>query len=398
MENEISRLIGNEPLSLLVERVLERAMAIQSIPAPTFDEKLRGEFVQKCFADEGLAEVAKDEAGNVYARIPGADQSVRPVVVSAHLDTVFSLDADLSLRRQGDKLYGPGIGDNSLGLAGLFGLLWALRLRGQAGEAAIRLPGDVWLVATIGEEGLGDLRGMRLVVDRFGAAPLAYLVLEGTTIGNIYNQGLAIQRYRLAVHTPGGHSWKDYGSPSAIHELAALVTRLAALPLPVQPRTTLNVGMIAGGTSVNTIASQAHLELDLRSEGEAALDDLVRRVKELAFSAARPDVQVELELIGQRPAGHIPASHALVCTARRCLAAQGLEANIMSGSTDANIPLSRGLPAICLGLSTGEGAHTLNEYIDIPPLRRGLSVLACLVEAIFQDLESGGSHRRNRTR
>ena len=227
---------------------------------------------------------------------------------------------------------------------------------------------------------------MRAVVDRFGEAVCAYLILEGMALGQIYHRGLGVQRYRITVSTSGGHSWVDYGKPSAIHELGNLVTRLTALSVPSQPRSSLNVGVIAGGTSINTIAAEAHLELDLRSENSAALNQLVHQVETLVGAANRPDVAVTLELIGRRPAGKLPSTDPLVRLAKRCLLAQGLQPNLTIGSTDANIPLSRGLPAICVGLSTGYGAHTFNEYINVGPLFQGLAQLVAVVEGIFQEL------------
>ncbi|MFM8322101.1 MAG: M20/M25/M40 family metallo-hydrolase [Chloroflexota bacterium] len=360
----------------LVARVLDIAVAIQQVPAPPFAEGQRSAFVRQRFEAEGLNEVTVDELGNVYACLPGGG-AARPVVVSAHLDTVFPFDVDLRVRREADKIFGPGIGDNSLGLAGLFGLLWQLHRRSDP------LPGDVWLVANVGEEGLGDLRGMKAVVERFDRDISAYVILEGLALGQVYHRALGVQRYRITARTEGGHSWVDYGRPSAVHELAALVTRLAALSVPSNPRSSLNVGVIAGGTSINTIAAEAHLELDLRSENEDALQELVRRVAALVVAAGTPEVAFSLELIGRRPAGRLPAEDRLVRLAQECLRRQGLEPNLTIGSTDANIPLSRGLPAVCVGMSTGGGAHTVNEYIHTAPLSRGLAQLAALVEGIF---------------
>ena len=400
----------------LLHRVLERAIEIQQIPAPPFGEAQRAAFVLAQFQAEGLLDVSSDELGNVYGRFsvgelpdgkfPGAKgrgahagaplpprpasrpgaRAAAPLVISAHLDTVFPLDTDLSVRRQPERIYGPGIGDNSLGVAGLFGLLWALRSLPEHAEIDEHPIGELWLVANVGEEGLGDLRGMRGVVRRFGAQPLAYIILEGMAFGQVYHRALGVQRYRITVQTVGGHSWVDYGRPSAIHELSALVTRLTALPLPTQPRTTLNVGLISGGSGINVIAAQASLELDLRSEGSRALQDLIRRVEALCQTANRPGVQVTWEVIGQRPAGKIAVTHPLVQLAKKCVLAQGLEPNLTVGSTDANIPLSLGLPAITIGLSTGYGAHTQGEYINTAPLAQGLAQLVDVVQAVFQEL------------
>ncbi len=366
----------------LTARVLDLAVNLQQIPAPPFGEEQRAAFVRERFQVEGLQHVSIDETGNVYGCLPGLDER-SPLVVSAHLDTVFPFDTDLQVRRESDKIFGPGIGDNSLGLAGLFGLLWALRLR--AGGRP-ELPGDVWLVANVGEEGLGDLRGMRAVVDRFGEEPLAYLILEGMALGQIYHRALGVQRYRIMVRTLGGHSWVDYGRPSAIHELARLIQALTEVPVPSKPRSSLNVGVISGGTSVNTIAPDAHLELDLRSEGASALAGLVRQVEQIVKEAEGPGVKVAQELIGQRPAGKLAASHPLVRIAKRALQRQGIQPNLTIGSTDANVPLSRGLPAVTVGISTGFGAHTSNEYVHTQPVGQGLGQLVDLVDGAFEEM------------
>jgi tripeptide aminopeptidase len=360
-------------------RLLDLAIAIQQIPAPTFHEAERAAFVRTRFAEEGLQDVEIDSVGNVYARLgslqsqPSASAEQKPLILSAHLDTVFPGNVDLSVRREPERILAPGIGDNSLGVAGLFALLWELRERG------LSLPGDLWLVANVCEEGLGNLRGMQALVDRFGSAPAAYIVVEGMALGQIYQRGLGVQRYRLSVHTAGGHSWIDYGQPSAIHELSALSTRLIALEMPRQPRTTLNVGILSGGSSVNTIAAEAMLELDLRSESTATLEGVVRQVKQIVSSVQKPGVRIELEAIGERPAGELPAEHRLVKLAQDCLRGVGIEANLSIGSTDANLPLSLGFPSITIGLTTGGKAHSVHEYMNIAPLEKGVEQLVRLV-------------------
>lgn len=364
-------------MKAIPERVLDLAIQIQRIPAPTFHEAQRASFVRELFLTEQLLDIEKDQLSNVYARLPGTGGG-RPLVVSAHSDTVFPAGTDLSIRRAGQRLYGPGIGDNSLGLAGLFGLIWMLR------QKNIALPGDLWLVANVGEEGLGDLCGMRAVVDRFGEAPLGYLILEGMALGQIFHRALGVQRYRISAQTQGGHSWADYGRPSAITELAAIVGKLNEIPLPNIPRTTLNVGVIEGGFSVNTIAATASLELDLRSEESEALQTLAERVEALVVQANRPEVRVKAEIIGQRPAGKISKQHAFTQLAVQALTAQKLEPQFMIGSTDANIPLSRKLPAITIGLTVGNGAHTLDEYILTDLLEKGMDQLYKIVLGAYQ--------------
>lgn len=359
-----------------VEELLELAIRIQQVPAPTFDEQARSAFVLERLKSEGLLDVSSDTIGNVYARLPGKGQA-RPLIVSAHLDTVFPSGTALDCHREPDRLYGPGIGDNSLGVAALFGLLWGLR------EHKSELPGDLWLVANVGEEGLGNLRGMLAMVERFDAGVTGYLVLEGTALAHIYHRAIAVQRYRVTVRTAGGHSWSDYGQPSAIHELARIVTQITSLPLPASPRSSLNVGVISGGTGVNVVAPEAKLELDIRSEGSEALEALLQRVKAIVLSANRDGVSSIMDLIGHRPAGRMSEDHPLVRLAEQCLAEQGLKASFTSGSTDANIPLSRGYPALVLGVTTGGGAHTVQEYIDVPPIKKGMAQIVSFVERAF---------------
>ncbi|MDP2975265.1 MAG: M20/M25/M40 family metallo-hydrolase [Anaerolineales bacterium] len=405
----------------LTARLLDLAIAIQQIPAPTFHERQRAEFVHRQFLKEELSDVEIDATGNVYARLPGPSTSLpglaaspswptgqgagraapfgaapwpgrqpvladrpggrqgNPLVVSAHLDTVFPENTELRVFREEGRISGPGIGDNAIGVAGLLGLVWALRERG------LPLAGDLWLVADVCEEGLGDLRGMQAVVDRFGDGPRAYLVLEGMALGQVYHRALGVRRYRISIKTAGGHSWADYGQPSAIHELTSLAAQITSLELPAEPRTTLNVGKINGGTSVNTIAARATLELDLRSESPQILLGVSRQVEALARGMERAGVAVGVEIIGQRLAGEIPAGHPLVQAAQECLRKQGVQPNLTIGSTDANIPLSRGYPAVAIGLTSGSGAHTLHEYINIKPLEQGMEQLVGLVRRLGEE-------------
>jgi acetylornithine deacetylase/succinyl-diaminopimelate desuccinylase-like protein len=356
----------------MTDALLELAIAIQQVAAPTFAEKERANFVQAKFIEEGLQDVSQDEAGNVYARMAGTGSGA-PLVAVAHLDTVFPIETRLEVRRETGKVHGPGLGDNSMGVAALFGLVWLIRQR------KIELGGDLWLVADVGEEGLGDLRGMRGVVERFGANVQGYLIVEGLALGHVYHSAIGVRRYRVTARTAGGHSWSDYGQPSAVHELARLVTQLTALHVPVQPRTTLNVGVIAGGTTVNTLAEEAWFELDLRSENVDTLAVLATQVEKLIASANRPSVSVEGRVTSQRPAGEISPNHPLVQLGLNCLLQQGISGNLTSGSTDANIPLSRGYPAVVLGVTTGGGAHTKKEYILTEPIEQGMNQLVCFV-------------------
>ncbi|MBI5841532.1 MAG: M20/M25/M40 family metallo-hydrolase [Chloroflexi bacterium] len=366
----------------LPSRLTDLAIQIQQIAAPTFAEGPRGEFVRGLFQQEGLKDVSMDSIGNVYARLPSSNSSMAgrlrtrkntPLIVSAHLDTVFPEKISLQVRKEAGKIYGAGIGDNSLGVAALFGIVWSLR------QQKIELKHDLWLVANVGEEGLGDLRGMRGVVERFGKDVIGYLILEGLALGHIYHRAVGVRRYRIRVQTEGGHSWSDYGRPSAVHELAALVTQLSAMRLPREPRTTMNVGTISGGTGINVLASEAICELDMRSEDPSVLAKVVAQAEDLIHAVNCEEVKVTAEVIGQRPAGEIPVDHPLVQLGTKCISEQGVTPVLTSGSTDANAPLSKGIPAVVLGITTGGGAHTTHEYIDVEPVGKGMESVVMFV-------------------
>ncbi len=372
-----------------IQRIIDLAIEIQQIPAPTFNESKRAEFVREVFEREGLSNVSIDDVGNVYGLLPSPNKlnaKSQPLIISAHTDTVFPLEMDLKVRREAEKVYGIGIGDNSLGVAGLVGLIWMLRERHFVSATAplsANGGGDIWFVANVCEEGLGDLRGMKAVVDRFGADVHAYLVLEGMALGHVYHRAVGVKRYRVTVKTRGGHSWSDYGQLSAIHELSKLVVQLSSMELPKEPRTTMNVGKISGGTSINVIAAEAWLELDLRSEGQEALAKLVSDTEKLIREAGKPGLSVEAEVIGQRPAGELSPDHPLIQLAVDCLHEQGLDAALTTGSTDANIPLSKNYPALVLGISTGSGAHTKDEYINTSPVEKGMEQLVRFVRGVI---------------
>lgn len=360
----------------LSTRVLDLAIQIQQIPAPTFSETKRGEFVRNLFQAEGLKDVSIDTLGNVFARLPGVNQKTKALVISAHLDTVFPANANLQVRQEAGKVFGPGIGDNSIGVAALFGILWRLREKNSS------LPHDIWFAANVGEEGAGNLRGMRGVAERFGRDVIGYLVLEGLAFGHVYHSAIGVRRYLISAKTRGGHSWSDYGQPSAVHELAALVTQLTSIRLPSKPRTTMNVGTLHGGIGVNVVAAEAKCDLDLRSEDPQTLSKVVAQVEGVITGWDHEGVKIMAEITGERPAGKIPANHGMVQLAVSCLREQGTEAVLTSGSTDANIPLSQDIPAVVMGITTGGGAHTLGEYIDVEPIEKGMESLTRFVETV----------------
>lgn len=351
--------------------VIDRAIAIQQIAAPTFEERERAEYIAREFNALGLKDVEIDGLGNVFARRPGGPTT--PVLVTAHIDTVFPRGTDLTIERTPGCVAGPGIGDNSLGVAGLFAIVESLN------AASVDTPGDLWLAANVGEEGLGDLRGMRRVVERLGHRVRATIVIEGMAYGHIYHQAIGVHRLRITASTEGGHSWHDYGRPSAVHGLVQLAAQITMLSVPVCPKTTFNIGQISGGTSVNTIAREASLELDLRSEDPNVLADLVGQVVNLIEAANAPALAVTHTVTSQRPPGSIPIDHPLIQLAAESLRTLGTEPVYERGSTDANIPLSLGLPALVIGLCKGSNAHRPDEYIETDMLEHGLKQLMTVV-------------------
>ncbi len=360
-------------------RFLDWIGTIQQIPAPTFHEGQRAAYIQFEFVRLGISEVIQDDSGNVLARWPGGN--AKPLVISAHLDTVHSSAAPLPLERTDVRLTGPGVADNSTSLAAL------LILAEKFAAENIHHPGDIWLAANVCEEGLGNLAGMQALVNRFQGEVQAYLILEGLGLGQVCHRGLGVMRYRITAETAGGHSWVDYGTPSAIHELVKVMADLTELTPSRRPRSSLNIGIIQGGTSVNTIAPQAHFDLDLRAEDQNALSRLDDRVRRMVQAQEKPGVHFTLEIIGNRPAGEISAGHPLVKLAANILQSLVIPVTLEIGSTDANFPLSRGFPAICIGLTRGGFPHTLRETIEIEPLKLGLEQLWSFINRIWQPEE-----------
>jgi len=367
-----------KPISLaFVDEIIEVACTIQQIAAPTFYEDRRAKFISEKWQTAGLKDVSIDETGNVWGCLSG--QSKNAIVVAAHLDTVHPDQNLPPLEKKPGRISGPGIGDNALGVASLFALV------GLYQQGKLKLKGDLWLVGTVGEEGLGNLKGMQAVVEHFSNPPLAYIIVEGIGLGKLFTRALGVVRYRISIQTPGGHSWANYGIPSANLELADLINSLAKIPMPQKPRTTLNVGVMQGGSSINTISCKAWLDLDLRSEDPFTLAKLAERVNDLVRGQNHPDVTTSIEKIGQRPAGELPANHSLIRIAQSCLRELRIPPVLEIASTDANIPLNRGLPAIGIGITTGGNVHTYAEYFDIEPVHLGLQQLQSLVERIWDE-------------
>lgn len=369
------------------QQVIQTAVAIQQIPAPTFDEQRRAEHVRDRFIAAGLHDVSSDALHNAVGRWPGADPTRPALLVAAHTDTVFPATTDLTVREAGGRLYGPGLGDNSLGVAAL------ITLAELFAAHDIHPPADIWFAANSREEGLGNLDGIRAIWNTLGARLGAAIVIEGMALGRVYHAGIAVRRLRIVCRAPGGHSWLHFGQPSAVHGLIELGARILALTLPREPRTTFNIGLIHGGHSVNSLACEAELYLDLRSEDPACLQTLERAVRECIDAAGQaPLLTFTTTVVGDRPAGQIDPTHPLVQMAGAALDLAGIPALYERGSTDANALLANGLPTVTVGVSRGAHSHRQDEYIETAPVASGLWQLALLVlSAAEWDFQRGPS-------
>ncbi len=351
-------------------RFTAELVRICEIPAPPFKEQERGRYFAARFVELGLADVHTDSEGNVIGFYRG--QSEQPLLVmSAHLDTVFPEGTDVRVRRTGSRLCAPGIADDAAGLAALIGLIQALN------AAEIELRGTIAFVATVGEEGEGDLRGVRHLFSegRVAGRVSAFVSFDGTGVEFITHQALGSRRYRVTLTGPGGHSWGDFGVVNPAHALGRVIARLADYPAPVEPRTTYNIGRIEGGESVNVIPQSASMYVDLRSTSETELSRLedfllaaINRAvvdENAARAASGKKLQVELTIIGNRPSGETSRDALLVRTAIEASRAMGVNPILNRASTDSNIPISLGIPAITLGAGgVSNDSHRLSEWYD----------------------------------
>lgn len=339
---------------------------VSEIAAPTGDESRRGEWIARRFAALGLRDVHRDAAGNVVGW-RGQESDIAPVVVCAHLDTVFPSDTALRVRADGPRLIGPGIGDNGRGLAAM------LALAEEIDGRNVRTARPIQFVATTGEEGVGDLRGMKHLFA--GATASAVIALDGAGDERIVHRALGSRRYRITFVGTGGHSWAAYGVPNAVHAAGIATMRIAALELPRCPRTTLSVCRIGGGLSVNSIPPDSWLEVDLRSTSQSVIARIDQEIRAVVGAAAEEEntrraqgtapLGARIEVIGDRPCGETGAEHPLVELAMDATRRIGREAELTTASTDANVPISRGIPAIAIGAGgRGGEAHTASEWFD----------------------------------
>jgi acetylornithine deacetylase/succinyl-diaminopimelate desuccinylase-like protein len=342
----------------LDEATLEAQIELSEIPAPPFQEAARGARMAELFAAAGL-QVFTDAVGNVIGGRPrGGDGA--PLVVSAHLDTVFAAETDVRVRRDGDFLVGPGISDDARGLATLLTLARVLEAEAVDTEHPVRF------VATVGEEGIGDLRGVKHLFGSAGSCRNAhgFISLDGAGIERIVTRGLGSRRYRITASGPGGHSWVDWGTPNPLHALMGLGAALADLELAADPLTTLTVARSGGGTSINAIPQSSWIEIDTRCKDPAPLEELEGRIRAEARERARTTgVEIDVQVVGDRPAGRTAPESALVRAAMEATRAVGREPRLALSSTDANVPMQQGIPALTIGCGGEAGlAHTTDEW------------------------------------
>lgn len=378
-------LLDWQGLQSLADWVIEQAITVQQIPAPTFQEAERANYVAQCFEQLNLADISIDEMDNAYGRMVGHNSTTPALMVSAHTDTVFAAKTDLTLRRAEETIHAPGLGDNSMGVAGLLGLIHYLRQNNVTPEC------DIWFVATTREEGLGDLGGMRAAFNRLKPKIGAVINLEGLAFGHVYHAGIAVRRLNIIAKGNGGHSWLHFGRPSAVHAIVKLAAQIAAIRPSSTPRTTFNIGMINGGEAINAIATDADLWLDMRSEDRHALNKIESIVRSHVDALANSELRFSVEVVGDRPAGYLDPNHALVKGALAALEVVGINGALETGSTDANIPLSEDCPAVTVGITRGGHAHRLDEYIEKAPVALGMKQLISFTVA-------AAKHQANNTK
>src|SRR5271165_7110242 len=393
VQQEVARLAASPEvrsafnwLRLQEPQLAQWQMEMARIPAPPFGESARAAWLTERFREVGLDDVRIDDVGNVFGMHPGFmgyGFGRRYVALSAHIDTVFPANTPLNIRQQGSRIYGPGVSDNGAGVAALLGIAALLR------SVRVRHALPFVFIGNVGEEGEGDLRGMRHIFStpRWKDSIAYSLVLDGAGADTIVAEALGSRRFEVIVRGPGGHSWSDFGTPNPILALGRAIEMLSQTPVPVTPKTTFNVGVIRGGTSVNSIPESASMRVDLRSTSMAEIDRLERALRAALEQAIGAEnraaaqhgtrkaqvLQSEVVEIGNRPAGELAPNARLLQVIRAVDAQLRNTAQVQRASTDANIPLSLGREAIAIGGGgSGGGAHTLQEWFDCNGRELGL--------------------------
>ena len=355
-------------------RIVDEGIKLTEIPAPPFKEEVRAKEFEKMIKAAGLSDVKVDEEGNVLALRKGTKGDGKVVVVSAHLDTVFPPGTDVKVKRQGTKLFAPGVGDDTMSLAVLLGFVRAMQ------AANIKTRDDILFVATVGEEGPGDLRGVRHLFTKgqYKDKIKSFFSLESGSVSGITNGGVGSKRYRVTFSGPGGHSFGAFGLVNPMFALGQAASEFSRIQVATAPKTTYSIGLIGGGTSVNSIPLDAWMEVDMRSESLPDLKRVEDRMLKIVKDAAEGEnfarstkegaIKVEAKLIGDRPAGNTDAKSELVQIAKSAIEAGGYKVTYGWSSTDSNLPMSLGIPAITIGRMAPDKSgrsHSLDEWVDV---------------------------------
>jgi len=362
---------------------------LAAIPAPPFGEERRARWLQERLEKAEMPGATIDGAGNVLAHYPASQalDSSPQLLVAAHLDTVFPEGTNFLVRRSERRIYAPGVGDNTAGVVALLACAAAIR------QSGLHFEHNIVFAGTVGEEGEGDLRGMRHLFreQRWRDRTHCTLVLDGAGTETIVHEGLGSRRLEITLHGPGGHSWNNHGTANPVVALANVVTRMAEIELPAKPKTTLNVGSFHGGASTNAIPEESSIRVDIRSADPAQIERVEGEVRELVQqtveqhvrSNRRPEITSTIKVIGDRPAGTLPEGARILRVIKAVDAHLKLESGLRRASTDANIPLSLGLEAVSIGVGgTGDGAHTLHEWYDAEGREIGLKRVLLAILAL----------------
>lgn len=371
------------------DQTIAEQIRLTEIPAPPFMEEVRAQYYLEQMRARGLTQSWMDREGNVLGLRPGSGDG--PLfVISAHLDTVFPIETDVEVQQRDGRYYAPGIIDDSRGLSALLTVIEALQ------RSQIETVGDILFVGTVGEEGRGDLRGVKALFEDHPHID-GFVSIDGAGLTRITNGATGSRRFEVHFSGPGGHSFSAFGTASATHAMGRAIARIADAEVPEEPRTTFTVGTVEGGTSVNAIAGDAMLALDMRSNDPEALVELEERIKALVDEAVteenerwkRGEIQAEFRLIGDRPAGLTAPEETLVQASVLGFEAVGAELeNLGRSSTDSNLPMSLGVPAITIGGGgTGGGAHSLDEWFEPVESHRGPQ-LALLITLAMVGVEA----------
>ena len=367
----------------------DEQIRITEIPAPPFHEGARAAYMKKLLSAAGLR-VEIDGTGNVIGEYAGTSQD--SVMLAAHMDTVFPAGTNVSVKREGGRLLAPGISDNGTGLAALVVIARALR------EAKIKTNNTILFVADVGEEGEGNLRGMRALVDAYKKRLKYVIALDGSATEYVTTAALASRRVEISITGPGGHSWSDFGTPNPIHALGRGIGRFVAARVPESPRTSFNIGEIEGGTSVNSIPARAQMKVDLRSESDVELgkiesflrdsvqsgiDEEMAAARDRGMAGGTTTLDLKISVLGVRPAGELPENSPLLAALLAADTRLGNRSRRERSSTDANIPLSVGIPAISIGAGgRSGGAHTTEEWFEPTGRELGLQRVALTLLAV----------------